>query len=42
VDAIGEDAETIEASLVQLMGCSPDEATMLGAELLRHRASSVG
>ena len=42
VDAIGEDADTIEASLVQLMGCSPDEATMLGAELLRHRASSVG
>ena len=42
VDAIGDDAETIEARLVQLMGCSPDEATMLGAELLRHRASSLG
>jgi len=37
MEAMGEDAKTIESRLVQLMGCTPDEATMLGAELLRHR-----
>jgi transcriptional regulator with XRE-family HTH domain len=41
MEAMGEDAETIETRLVQLMGCTPDEATMLGGELLRHRASSA-
>jgi transcriptional regulator with XRE-family HTH domain len=41
MDAMGEDAETIESRLVQLMGCTPDEASMLGGELLRHRASST-
>jgi transcriptional regulator with XRE-family HTH domain len=41
VEAMGEDAETIEARLVQLMGCTEDEATLLGGELLRHRAGSA-
>jgi hypothetical protein len=41
MEAMGQDAETIETRLVQLMGCTPDEATMLGGELLRHRAASA-
>jgi hypothetical protein len=41
VQAMGEDAETIETRLVRMMGCTPDEATMLGGELLRHRADSA-
>lgn len=39
--AMGDDAETIESRLVQLMGCTADEATMLGSELLRHGAGSA-
>jgi transcriptional regulator with XRE-family HTH domain len=35
---VGDDAETIESRLVQLMGCSPGEASMLRSVLLRHRA----
>ena len=35
---VGEDAETIESRLVQLMGCSQGEASMLRSVLLRHRA----
>ena len=38
MQVVGEDAETIERRLVELMGCSPGEATMLGSVLLRHRA----
>jgi transcriptional regulator with XRE-family HTH domain len=38
MQAVGEDAGTIERRLVQLMGCTPGEATMLGSVLLRHRA----
>jgi transcriptional regulator with XRE-family HTH domain len=34
---VGEDAETIEQRLVQLMGCTPDEATMLRGVLVDHR-----
>ncbi len=38
MQVVGEDASTIEHRLVQLMGCSPDEASRLGSVLLRHRA----
>ena len=38
MQVVGEDAETIEHRLVQLMGCTPDEATRLRSVLLRHRA----
>jgi transcriptional regulator with XRE-family HTH domain len=38
MQVVGEDAETIEHRLVQLMGCTPDEASRLGGVLLRHRA----
>ena len=38
MQVVGEDAETIEHRLVQLMGCPPEEATRLGSVLLRHRA----
>jgi transcriptional regulator with XRE-family HTH domain len=38
VRVLGQDAETIESRLVQLMGCSPSEASMLRSVLLRHRA----
>jgi transcriptional regulator with XRE-family HTH domain len=38
MQVVGDDAETIEQRLVQLMGCSPQEATRLGGVLLRHRA----
>lgn len=38
MQVVGDDAETIERRLVQLMGCTPDEATRLGGVLLRHRA----
>ncbi len=34
---VGEDAETIEQRLVQLMGCTPDEATLLRGVLVDHR-----
>jgi transcriptional regulator with XRE-family HTH domain len=35
---LGQDAATIERRLVQLMGCSSGEASMLRTVLLRHRA----
>ncbi len=38
VQVVGEDPETIERRLVELMGCTSAEATMLGGVLLRHRA----
>ena len=38
MQVVGEDAETIERRLVELMGCTPAEATRLGGVLLRHRA----
>lgn len=38
MQVVGEDAETIERRLVQLMGCAPAEASRLGSVLLRHRA----
>ena len=38
LQVVGDDAETIEQRLVQLMGCPPDEATRLRSVLLRHRA----
>jgi transcriptional regulator with XRE-family HTH domain len=38
VQVVGEDPETIERRLVQLMGCTTAEASMLGGVLLRHRA----
>lgn len=38
MQVVGDDAETIEQRLVQLMGCTSDEATRLGSVLLRHRA----
>lgn len=38
MQVVGDDADTIEQRLVQLMGCTPEEATRLGGVLLRHRA----
>lgn len=38
MQVVGDDAETIEQRLVQLMGCAPDEATRLRSVLMRHRA----
>ena len=38
MQVVGEDAATIERRLVQLMGCTPEEATRLRSVLLRHRA----
>ena len=38
MQVVGEDAETIERRLVQLMGCTADEASKLRRVLLRHRA----
>jgi len=38
MQVVGEDAETIEQRLVQLMGCTPEEATRLRSVLLRSRA----
>ena len=38
---VGDDADTIERRLVELMGCTPSEATMLRSVLLRHRALTV-
>jgi transcriptional regulator with XRE-family HTH domain len=37
MQVVGDDADTIEQRLVQLMGCTPEEATRLGSVLLRHR-----
>ena len=38
MQVVGDDAATIEQRLVQLMGCTPTEATMLRSVLLRHRS----
>lgn len=35
---VGEDPEHIERRLVQLMGCTPEDASLLRRVLLRHRA----
>jgi hypothetical protein len=36
--AFGDDPERLERRLVELMGCSPEEASLLRRVLLRHRA----
>jgi len=41
MQVVGEDAATIERRLVQHMGCTPGEATLLRSVLLRHRALTV-
>ena len=38
LSVVGDDEVTIERRLVELMGCTPQEASRLGGVLLRHRA----
>lgn len=38
---VGDDPETIEKRLIGLMGCSADEAKLLGGILLRHRKKAT-
>ena len=38
---VGDDPETIEKRLIDLMGCSADEAKVLGGILLRHRKKTA-
>ena len=38
---VGEDAVTIERRLVELMGCTPQEASLLGQTLLSHRTTAA-
>ena len=38
---VGDDPETIEKRLIGLMGCSADEAKVLGGILLRHRKKTA-